>query len=179
MFGLNLYHCAVLLVSSLCASTVARTKIFKNKLKIVMCGVSPENYSQMEVMNHDDDLVDNNQNQNLKLVKHTLRNQVCDFVFSSKFSSWETQFLWNLQFVLTAHSFAHTHWSKIKIFVQFFKNSYWQWQKNSRLWIFAPKLLNLKFYNAHIQIQFGWKLPKRKKVFWAKIWILVQCVSCR
>ena len=92
LFGLNLYHCAVLLVSSLCASTVARTKIFKNKLKIIMCGVSPENYSQMEVMNHDDDLVDNNQNQNLKLVKHTLRNQVCDFVFSSKFS-WETQFL--------------------------------------------------------------------------------------
>ena len=155
LFGLNLYHCAVLLVSSLCASTVARTKIFKNKLKIVMCGVSPENYSQMEVMNHDDDLVDNNQNQNLKLVKHTLRNQVCDFVFSSKFSSWETQFLWNVQFILTAHSFAHTHWSKIKIFVQFFKNSYWQWQKNSRLWIFAPKLLTLKFYNTYIQIQFG------------------------
>ena len=41
-----------------------------------MCGVSPENYSQMEVH---DDLVDNNQNQNLKLVKHTLRNQVCEF----------------------------------------------------------------------------------------------------
>ena len=83
LFGLNLYHCAVLLVSSLCASTVARTKIFKNKLKIVMCGVSPENYSQMEVMNHDDDLVDNNQNQNLKLVKHTLRNQVCELLMFS------------------------------------------------------------------------------------------------
>ena len=42
-----------------------------------MCGVSPENYSHMEV--HDDEeLVDNNQNQNLKLVKHTLRNQVCE-----------------------------------------------------------------------------------------------------
>ena len=84
LFGLNLYHCAVLLVSSLCASTVARTKIFKNKLKIVMCGVSPENYSQME-LSHDDELVDNNQNQNLKLVKHTLRNQVCDFVFFEVF----------------------------------------------------------------------------------------------
>ena len=107
--------------------------------------------------------------------------RVSQFVilFSSKFSSWETQFLWNVQFVLTAHSFAHIHWYKIKLFVQFFKNSYWQWQKNSRLWIFAPKLLNLKFYNTHIQIQFGWKLQKRKKVFWTKIWILVQCVSCR
>ena len=36
-------------------------------------------------LSHDDELVDNNQNQNLKLVKHTLRNQVCDFVFFEVF----------------------------------------------------------------------------------------------
>ena len=47
-----------------------------------MCGVSPENYSQME-LSHDDELVDNNQNQNLKLVKHTLRNQVCELLMFS------------------------------------------------------------------------------------------------
>ena len=46
-----------------------------------MCGVSPENYSQMELTN--DEEVDNqNQNQNLSsrtsLAKHTLRNQVCE-----------------------------------------------------------------------------------------------------
>ena len=48
-----------------------------------MCGVSPENYSQMELTNDEEEEVDNqNQNQNLSsrtsLGKHTLRNQVCE-----------------------------------------------------------------------------------------------------
>ena len=87
LFGLNLYLLLSysLLVSSLCASTTARTKDFSTHQK-TMCGVSPDN-GLMEFMDEDSD----NPNWNKEIqsstqqVKHTLRNQVCVFFVGNSF----------------------------------------------------------------------------------------------
>ena len=147
LFGLNLYLLLSysLLVSSLCASTTARTKDFSTHQK-TMCGVSPDN-GLMEFMDEDSD----NPNWNKEIqsstqqVKHTLRNQVCVFFVGNSF-------LWNPNFRTNGTFICHAHYSK-KIF--------WGWKFKQEI---KGNSVKIKYFSVKIVTFFG---------LWFRFWFSV------